>query len=71
LDIWRLASYMALGDNVLYEGAYVLTDPLLYIPWIMIVLLVFYSILLWRLNRFSMSPARYSEQGAAPQAHST
>ncbi len=54
LDIWRLISYIAFGDKVLYQGAYVLTDPLIYVPWIMIVLLVFYAILLLRLNRFSM-----------------
>jgi hypothetical protein len=51
LDIWRLVSYMALGENILYEGAYVLTDPLIYVPWIMTVLLVFYALLLIRLNR--------------------
>ena len=56
LDIWRLVSYIGLGDNVLYEGAYVLTDPLIYVPWIMMVLLVFYAILLQRLNRYSASP---------------
>ena len=58
LDIWRLVSYMALGDEVLYEGAYVLTDPLIYIPWIMMVLLVFYAMLLMRLNKFSESRSR-------------
>lgn len=57
LDIWRLISYMALGDSVLYEGAYVLTDPLIYLPWIMIILLLFYGILLVRLNGFSARPA--------------
>jgi hypothetical protein len=57
LDIWRLVSYMALGDKVLYEGAYVLTDPLIYLPWIMMTLLIFYSILLLRLNKFSLRPA--------------
>jgi hypothetical protein len=66
LDIWRLVSYMALGDSVLYEGAYVLTDPLLYVPWIMIVLLVFYGILLFRLSRFSMG--RSGVAVAAPLA---
>jgi hypothetical protein len=55
LDIWRLVSYMALGDDVLYEGAYVLTDPLIYVPWIMMVLLVFYAILIARLNTFSLN----------------
>jgi hypothetical protein len=53
LDIWRLVSYIALGNNILYEGAYVLTDPLIYVPWIMMVLLVFYAILLQKLNKFS------------------
>jgi hypothetical protein len=56
LDIWRLISYLALGDSVLYEGAYVLTDPLIYVPWIMMVLLVFYVILLLRLNKFAIRP---------------
>ena len=54
LDIWRLVSYIALGDDVLYEGAYVLTDPLIYVPWIMMVLLVFYGILIVKLNKFSL-----------------
>jgi len=53
LDIWRLISYIAIGDRVLYQGAYVLTDPLIYLPWIMMILLVFYAILLVRLNRVS------------------
>ncbi|HEX5838577.1 MAG TPA: hypothetical protein VFY26_12155 [Anaerolineales bacterium] len=57
LDIWRLVSYIALGDSVLYEGAYVLTDPLIYVPWIMMVLLVFYALLLRQLNRPQMKPA--------------
>ncbi len=57
LDIWRLVSYLGFGDRVLYQGAYVLTDPLIYIPWIMMILLVFYAILLSKLNRYSMQPA--------------
>jgi hypothetical protein len=56
LDIWRLVSYLVFGDSILYQGAYVLTDPLLYVPWIMIILLVFYAILLWKLNRFAVKP---------------
>ena len=56
LDIWRLVSYMALGDSILYQGAYVLTDPLIYVPWIMFVLLAFYAILLLKLNRFVTKP---------------
>ena len=54
-DVWRLISYIALGDSVLYQGAYVLTDPLIYVPWIMMILLVFYGILIVRLNKFSLN----------------
>ena len=57
LDIWRLISYVGFGDAVLYEGAYVLTDPLLYLPWIMMILLIFYAILLLRLNQHLVKPA--------------
>jgi hypothetical protein len=56
LDIWRLVSYLRWGDSVLYQGSYVLTDPLLYIPWIMMILLVFYAILVMRLNKLSTEP---------------
>lgn len=56
LDIWRLISYMGLGDDVLYQGAYVLTDPLIYVPWIMMVLLAFYALLLVKLNKLSTNP---------------
>ena len=57
LDILRLVSYIALGDSVLYEGAYVLTDPLIYVPWIMIIILVFYVLLLQKLNNNAKQPA--------------
>jgi hypothetical protein len=53
LDAWRLASYMVLGDAALYGGAYVITDPLIYVPWIMMVLLVFYAMLLVKLNKLA------------------
>ncbi len=65
LDIWRLVSYMALGDSVLYEDSYVLTDPLIYVPWIMMILLSFYTLLLMRLNRL---PLPVSEETKIPQA---
>ena len=51
VDIWRLVSYLAFGDAILYDGAYVLTDPLIYLPWIMMVLLAFYGTILARLWR--------------------
>lgn len=65
LDIWRLGSYMALGDRVLYQDSYVLTDPLIYVPWIMFVLLAFYILLLRRLNRL---PLPVAEETRVPQA---
>jgi hypothetical protein len=49
IDIWRLLSYLIFGDAVLYDGAYVLTDPLTFVPWILMVLLAFYGVLVWRL----------------------
>jgi hypothetical protein len=65
LDIWRLVSYIALEDRVLYEGAYVLTDPLIYVPWIMIVLLVFYALILQKLNHLSLQPVQEKYPQAA------
>lgn len=56
LDIWRLGSYIIFGDSILYDGAYVLTDPLIYIPWILITLLLFYGLLLSKLVTFSAKP---------------
>ena len=65
LDIWRLVSYIVFGDSVLYEDSYVLTDPLIYLPWIMMILLTFYTLLLIRLNRV---PRTISEETKIPQA---
>jgi hypothetical protein len=56
LDVWRLVSYLAFGDSILYQGSYVLTDPLIYVPWIMIVLLIFYALTLQKLNQYSSRP---------------
>jgi len=57
LDVWRLVSYIIWSDSILYEGSYVLTDPLTYIPWIMMILLVSYALLLKKLMTFSNKPA--------------
>ncbi|MCC6298502.1 MAG: DUF2029 domain-containing protein [Anaerolineales bacterium] len=46
LDVWRLVSYLAFGNSILYNGVYVRSDPILYAPWILIVLLVFYTSIL-------------------------
>lgn len=55
LDVWRLVTYIALGDSILFEGSYILTDPLIYVPWIMMILLLFYGLLLQKLNRYSLN----------------
>jgi hypothetical protein len=57
LDIWRLVTYIIFGDSILYDGAYVLTDPIIYIPWIMMTLLLSYTLLLNKLLVFSDKPA--------------
>ncbi len=49
IDVWRLLSYLIGGDSVIHNAGYVLTDPLIYIPVILLVLLVFYFLLLERL----------------------
>jgi hypothetical protein len=53
LDIWRSISYMTLRGNVPYLVSYVPADPLVYVPWIMMVILVFYAMLLLHLNKLS------------------
>jgi hypothetical protein len=65
VDIWRLLSYIVFGDSILYEGAYVLTDPLIYFPWILMVLLVFYAVLLGRLWKYPL-PNRSSTAESSP-----
>ncbi|RJP47903.1 MAG: hypothetical protein C4583_15700 [Anaerolineaceae bacterium] len=42
------AQYIAFEDAVIYGGVCLLTDPLIYLPWITIVIIVFYAALLWR-----------------------
>lgn len=49
IDLWRLLSYLIWGETVIYNAGYVLTDPLIYIPVILLVLVVFYFFLLERL----------------------
>lgn len=49
LDIWRLLSLIVIGPSILVPGPYILTDPSIYIPLIMIVTLAFYALLIWRL----------------------
>ncbi len=61
LDVWRVIAYIPLGDRILYTGnffgVYVLIDPTIYVPWVMMILLAFYAILLSKLNQLSTQPA--------------
>jgi hypothetical protein len=49
LDFWRLFSVALFGMDVVAPGVYILTDPSIYVPIIMLVILFFYSVLVTRL----------------------
>jgi len=49
IDLWQLLSLVLFGMDVIAPGPYVLTDPSIYVPMVMIVILVFYAILTARL----------------------
>jgi hypothetical protein len=49
LDFWQVISYLIFGQGIITSRGYVLTDPSIYIPLIMIVILAFYILLLKRL----------------------
>ena len=49
VDFWQLTSFIIWGPAVVVPGPYVLTDPSIYVPLIMIVILTFYAFLLRRL----------------------
>jgi hypothetical protein len=54
LDIWRAISFVIWGSDIMAPGAYILTDPSLYVPIVMFVILSFYTILmteLWKSAR--------------------
>lgn len=51
LDFWRLFSIAVFGMDIIAPGVYILTDPSVYVPLIMIVILSFYGVLLVRLWR--------------------
>jgi hypothetical protein len=47
LDIWQIISYAVWGEAILWQGSsYILTDPAIYVPIILLVLLASYVILL-------------------------
>jgi hypothetical protein len=53
IDLWQLLSVGLLGMDVMDPGPYILTDPSIYVPVVMVVILVFYVVLLKRLWRSS------------------
>jgi hypothetical protein len=48
IDTWQLVSLGLFGMDVIAPGPYVLTDPSIYVPMIMIVILTFYALLIKR-----------------------
>jgi len=49
LDAWQMISYLIFGESIFYNEAYLLTDPSIYVPLVMLVILVLYALLLKRL----------------------
>lgn len=49
LDVWQVISFVALGPAILADGFYVWTDPSIYLPLVMLVILVFHALLVKRL----------------------
>ena len=49
LDFWQLFSVAVFGFDVVLPGMYIVTDPSIYIPLVMIVILAFYALLIKRL----------------------
>ncbi len=50
LDPWRIGSFALsmMGLDIVTPGLYILTDPAIYVPLIMVVILVFYALLIKR-----------------------
>jgi hypothetical protein len=58
LDTWQVITFVALGPAILAEGgAYVWTDPSIYLPLVMVVILAFYALLVKRLWVMPISSA--------------
>jgi hypothetical protein len=56
VDFWQVVSFAVFGMDVIAPGPYILTDPSIYLPLVMIVILAFYALLLKRL--WAVVPAR-------------
>jgi hypothetical protein len=49
VDLWQIVSVAAFGFDIVAPGPFVLTDPAIYVPLVMIVILAFYALLIKRL----------------------
>ena len=56
VDLWQVFSFAIFGMDVIAPGPYILTDPSIYLPLTMFVILVFYGVLIQRL--WNSSPIR-------------
>ncbi len=64
VDLWQTVSFVMFGPDVVVPGPYLLTDPSIYIPLILIVILTFYAVLLRRL--WAALPALQTAPAEAP-----
>jgi hypothetical protein len=46
VDLWQVISVATFGFDIVAPGPFVLTDPTIYVPLVMIVILVFYALLI-------------------------
>jgi hypothetical protein len=49
LDLWQVLSFAALGPAIFASGLYIWTDPSIYLPMVMLVIVTFYALLVGRL----------------------
>jgi hypothetical protein len=62
IDVWQATSFVIWGMDVIAPGPYVLTDPSIYVPIVMMVILAFYGVLIMRLQRFPSLNKQRGEQ---------
>jgi len=49
IDVWQLLSVAIFGLDVVAPGLYILTDPTIYVPLTMVLILTLYTLLVTRL----------------------
>jgi hypothetical protein len=58
IDVWQVASLGLFGMDVIAPGPYVLTDPSIYVPMVMVLALSFYGLLIKRMLEQAPGPMR-------------